>query len=74
MHQEMIGPASQARQFRDSRGRQWHVYERQKLEPLRGSVMLLIFESDAALRVVRSYPDDWHSLEAAALEELSWRV
>ena len=48
--------------------------ERERLSYDRRSIRMLIFESDMAVRCVRTYPDDWRRLEAEALEYLSWRT
>ena len=61
-------------EFRDSRSSRWRVYERQKGEPFRGVVTVLVFESDTTVRIVRGFPGNWRDLGPAALEDLSWRL
>jgi hypothetical protein len=58
------------RDFSDSGGTVWRVYEQPPLGQQRMSS--LIFESSTALRRVKNYPSDWRSLSAEALESLSW--
>ena len=60
--------------FTDSHGRIWRVSERERLSYDRRSIRMLIFESDMAIRCVRTYPDDWRRLEPEALEYLSWKT
>ena len=74
MPHDAVGTPFHTRQFRDSRGRNWRVYERQKDVLHRGPVTILVFECDAALRIVHGYPDDWHTLAPEALENLSWHL
>ena len=60
------------REFRDTGGRRWTVYERTAptiVSPLRSC---LIFDSQAAIRRVSQYPADWMALDRAGLELLSW--
>ncbi len=56
--------------YADRMGVVWRAYEltRPGLGPA------LVFESTNAIRVVRDYPADWHTLPRAALEALSWCV
>ncbi len=67
-------PASNTIKFKDSRGQIWRVSERERFTRDQGSVRMLIFESDTAMRCVRVYPDDWRRMEPEALEYLSWRT
>jgi hypothetical protein len=50
----------------------WLVYELPATPFDRRSSASLIFESDAAVRRVRTYPPDWRSLADDALLALSW--
>ena len=61
---------SRDRQFIDRAGVMWRAYERRRP----GQLPALVFESRDAIRLVRDYPDDWHTLPHAALEALSWCV
>ena len=74
MHHETASASAQTLEFRDSRGFRWRVYERQKGEPFRGRVTVLVFESDTAVRIVRDYPANWRDFAPAGLEDLSWRL
>lgn len=56
--------------YADGAGVVWRVYER--IRPGFGTA--LVFESANAIRVVREYPAEWHTLPRAALEALSWCV
>ena len=56
--------------YTDGKGVMWRVYERTR--PALGRA--LVFESTNAVRLVREYPADWHTLPRAALEALSWCV
>ena len=56
--------------YTDGMGIMWRVYERNR--PNLGTA--LVFESANAIRLVRDYPPDWHTLPKAALEALSWCV
>jgi hypothetical protein len=58
------------RQYTDRAGVVWRAYERRQ----EGRPPALVFESSSAVRLVRDYPDNWHTLPAAALEALSWCV
>jgi hypothetical protein len=71
MQHNPVGGPAEARRFRDSQNREWRVYERQR-DSLGGPVMILVFDSDAALRCVRRYPGNWRELLPEALERLSW--
>ena len=50
----------------------WLVYELPPSPFDRRSVPSLVFESDSAMRRVRTYPADWRSLSEKALIALSW--
>ena len=63
---EQIGSVS----YFDTAGAAWRVYERRAPDRL----PVLVFESVNAIRVVRDYPENWHTLPRAALEALSWSV
>jgi hypothetical protein len=56
--------------FRDGAGVSWRAYERRRP----GQKPALVFESPNAIRLVRDYPANWHTLPRAALEALSWCV
>ena len=56
--------------YTDSKGVMWRAYERTRP----GLGRALVFESTNAVRLVRDYPADWHTLPKAALEALSWCV
>jgi hypothetical protein len=56
--------------FVDRAGVLWHAYERRRP----GQRTALVFESSNAVRLVRDFPDNWHTLPRAALEALSWSV
>jgi hypothetical protein len=62
------------RTFVDAEGVHWHVYEQAFSEYDRRHGVSLIFSSDAAVRRVRDYPDDWVTLSDAELAELSWKA
>ena len=53
-------------------GTLWTVHERRAREYDRRSAQL-IFESDAAVRLVSEFPPDWHTLTDDELFELSWK-
>jgi hypothetical protein len=60
-------------QFRDTRGRQWTVFERPcKGVPGRKADRCLVFECGEVVRRLWRYPDNWRTLDAEALEKLSW--
>ena len=63
-----------ARQFVDSTGTAWHVFERRRDRYDRRATTILVFESSVSVRVVRDYPANWRELEGEALEYLSWKV
>ena len=54
----------------DGAGVAWRAYERSRAGQKPG----LVFESTNAIRLVRDYPANWHTLPRAALEALSWCV
>ena len=41
---------------------------------LNGDGACLVFESDGAMRRIRTFPDNWQELEPDALMRLSWKV
>ncbi|HET6681212.1 MAG TPA: hypothetical protein VFG84_08415 [Gemmatimonadaceae bacterium] len=59
--------------FYDNSGVDWRIYEvpSSRVPAPRGS-NCLIFESDAAIRRVWNYPNDWQGLSEPELAELSW--
>ncbi len=54
----------------DGAGVAWRAYERRRPD----QKSALVFESTNAIRLVRDYPANWHTLPRAALEALSWCV
>ena len=56
--------------YTDGAGTAWRAYERRRP----GQRPALVFESNHAIRLVRDYPPNWHTLPRAALEALSWCV
>lgn len=60
------------REFVDADGARWRVYVQHVPTYDRRSGMSLIFASDAAVRRVRRFPEDWASLPDEALAALSW--
>jgi hypothetical protein len=58
------------RRYIDRAGVEWRAFERRRPE----RPPALVFESRNAVRLVRDYPENWHTLPAAALEALSWCV
>jgi len=60
--------------FRDSANQGWRVFEREKSDPHGRAAKVLIFESGAAFRCVRNFPENWRELSTEALERLSWGV
>ena len=62
------------RSFLDEEGVRWHVYERSFTEYDRRSGQSLIFASDAAVRRVRAFPQNWRELSDEDLATLSWRA
>jgi len=69
---EQDGAAAETRdrQFSDMAGVVWRAYERRRP----GQPPALVFESKDAVRLVRDFPANWHTLPRAALEALSWGV
>lgn len=61
------------RVFVDAEGTRWQVSERPFADYDRRRGLSLIFASDAAVRRVREYPDDWSSLSDEELIALSWK-
>jgi hypothetical protein len=64
--------AARVCRFRDSRDREWRVFERRR-EAFGGAVTLLVFDCDSLFRCVRRYPANWYELLPDALERLSWQ-
>jgi hypothetical protein len=62
------------REFVDADGAHWRVREMPFSEYDRRRGLSLIFWSDGAVRRVRDYPADWHTLSDEDLAKLSWRV
>jgi hypothetical protein len=67
------GTAAHVRFFTDADGIGWHVREQPFSEYDRRRGRSLIFASESAVRRVRDYPDDWHTLSDEQLSLLSWR-
>ena len=61
-------PGPNARSVFD-KGESWSVYERSDRTRRRA----LIFESEATVRVVRDFPENWRELPISVLMEVSWR-
>lgn len=61
-------PEPRVRSYTDRAGTVWSAYERRRP----GQRPALVFESPNAIRIVRDFPDNWHTLPRAALEALSW--
>ena len=80
MAEQRTGPAAAAgaprieRTFVDSDGTRWSVYEQPFADYDRRRGISLIFASDAAMRRVRDYPDNWRTLSDTELASMSWRV
>jgi hypothetical protein len=53
-------------------GVEWAVYERTWGDYDRRSAIKLVFESDGAVRIVRSFPAEWFTLSDDELVALSW--
>jgi hypothetical protein len=68
------GTVDPVRFFIDSDGVGWHVREQPFSEYDRRRGRSLIFASESAVRRVRDYPDDWHTLPDEQLALLSWKV
>ena len=62
------------RVFVDADGTRWQVSERPFADYDRRRGLSLIFASDAAVRRVREYPGNWHSLTDDELIALSWKA
>jgi hypothetical protein len=60
--------------YTDDLGQPWSVTEQPFSEYDRRRGSSLIFSSELAVRRVRDYPSDWHTLSDSALAALSWRV
>ncbi|HET7458754.1 MAG TPA: hypothetical protein VFJ74_13990 [Gemmatimonadaceae bacterium] len=58
------------RRLVDAVGRTWRVYE-MALDYDRRRGAALVFECDAVVRRLRSFPDDWHQLPVAELQSLA---
>jgi hypothetical protein len=67
-------PESRSRTYVDDTGQIWHVSEQPFSEYDRRRGHSLIFTSDQAVRRVRDYPAEWHSLPEPALAALSWKT
>jgi hypothetical protein len=65
-----LSAQSHERHYIDRAGVMWRAWERRRPE----QPPALVFESRNAIRLVRDYPDNWHTLPTAALEALSWSV
>ena len=61
------------RRIVDPQGREWRVRET-VMSYDRRSTRVLVFECTEVIRVVRTYPADWFTLEPASLIEISERV
>lgn len=66
--------APTVRVFIDADGTRWQVSERPFADYDRRRGLSLIFASDAAVRRVREYPENWHSLTDDELIALSWKA
>jgi hypothetical protein len=53
-------------------GVEWMIYERSWGEYDRRSATKLVFESEDAVRVVRSFPAEWYALTDDELVAVSW--
>ena len=69
----LSGTGPQVRFFTDADGVGWHVREQPFSEYDRRRGRSLIFASEAAVRRVREYPDDWYTLSDEQLSLLSWK-
>lgn len=67
-------PRAQIRTFTDEDGVRWKVSEHPFSDYDRRCGNSLIFESEAAVRRIRTFPADWHSLCQSELTKLSWLV
>ena len=61
-----------SRVFFAADGTRWHVSERPYADYDRRRGPSLIFASDFAVRRVRDFPADWHTLSDEELLALSW--
>lgn len=61
------------RVFIDADGLRWRVHEQPFAEYDRRRGRSLIFSSEAAVRRVRDYPENWFSLSDEELAALSWK-
>ena len=66
--------AAPVRVFVDADGTRWQVTERPFADYDRRRGLSLIFASDAAVRRVRAYPENWFLLSDAQLSALSWKA
>jgi hypothetical protein len=80
MSDSMFVPPSTAgspkgeREFVDTEGARWRVYEQPVSDYDRRRGTSLIFASEAAVRRVRDFPADWKSLSDEELVRLSWKA
>ncbi len=59
--------------FIDKSGVDWRIYEMSRAQvPAPRGDACLVFESQAAIRRVWNYPNDWRSLTTEELAALSW--
>lgn len=67
--------AERERSFVDSRGVRWRVYERWiQVSRVSPPILCLVFDSGHLMRHAREFPFDWDTLDAPALETLSWML
>ena len=60
-------------EFRDANGVHWKVWERDtRMDPGHRAASCLVFESEAAIRRVWTYPPLWHRMSSAELSALGW--
>jgi hypothetical protein len=62
------------RRFVDEEGRAWRVREARVPPYDRRNGVVLLFESNEVLRIVRTYPENWRTLSNADLMQLSMKV
>lgn len=72
--ERLSDPSALERTFVDADGMRWRVYEQAFSAYDRRRGISLIFSSDAAVRRVREFPEDWGGLSDAELATLSWRA
>jgi hypothetical protein len=73
-HEPLAPVLGAAIEFADAAGEPWRVTERDcRGAPGARRARCLVFMSESVFRRVWSYPAEWRTLAAAALEELSWR-